>query len=183
MSYYAPFDPDGGSDLPAFDAGKLRPATVDDAAGVARLIADRHGADYDEALARTTRELETTVAEPDRYLMLVAEEGGEIVGFGRARFEEAGRDNEKAPRGWYLMGVVVTPRHHRRGIGHALTQGRLDWIAQRAGGAYYFANRENRTSIALHDAFGFVVHTRNFGYTRADLSDEDGVLYKVDLRA
>ncbi len=182
MGHFAPYDPDGRSDHPAFDSD-VRRATIDDAPAVARLIAERQDTSFEETLRRTTRELEDTAAEPDRYLVLVAEEEGEIVGFARARWEPAGRGNPSAPEGWYLMGIIVAPAHYRRGVGRVLTQERLDWIAGKADKAYYFVNKANQTSIALHDAFGFVERRRDFGYTRAKLPAEDGILYEVDLSA
>jgi ribosomal protein S18 acetylase RimI-like enzyme len=77
---------------------------------------------------------------------------GELVGYGRTVHAAA----PASPEGWYLLGVTVSPRWRRRGIGQALTEQRISWVSQRASYVYYFTHRENRASQALHQRLGFV---------------------------
>jgi RimJ/RimL family protein N-acetyltransferase len=97
-----------------------------------------------------------------------------IIGYARARlFEpEAQVPDDIAPPGYYLMGVFVVPNERRTGIGAALTQARLDWIANRAPTAWFFVNARNAASIALHERLGFEEVTRRFSFPVSRLTGE-----------
>jgi ribosomal protein S18 acetylase RimI-like enzyme len=120
------------------------------------------------------------VESPDR-LFVVAEYGTAVIGYGRVLQFVPEQDAPPgiAPRGYYLMGLVVHPDHRRTGVGAALTQARLDWISQRSDVAWYFANARNAPSIALHAQFGFEEVTRSFSYPRVDFEGGEGVLFRL----
>jgi ribosomal protein S18 acetylase RimI-like enzyme len=79
------------------------------------------------------------------------------------------------------MGLVITPAYRRRGIGAELTRRRLEWIAERAGEAFYFVNAQNRASIALHDEFQFEEVTREFTYPGVTFKGGAGIVYRKTL--
>ena len=114
---------------------------------------------------------------------LVAEADARTVGFGKvARFvPPADSPANAAPSGWYLAGVVVSPAWRRRGIGALLTRSRLEWIAERADRAYYFANARNQASIDLHRRFGFVELTRDFHHPKVTFKGGVGILFSCEL--
>lgn len=120
------------------------------------------------------------VESPDR-LLVIAEYGTAVIGYGRVLLFVPERDAPPriAPRGYYLMGVVVHPDYQRRGVGAKLTQARLDWISQHSDVAWYFANARNAASIALHASFGFEEVTRSFSYPRVDFEGGEGILFRL----
>jgi ribosomal protein S18 acetylase RimI-like enzyme len=118
-------------------------------------------------------------------LLVVAERAGEVVGYGRVLRFERGPDApaDIAPSGYYLMGLIVHPGNRRVGVASALTRARLDWIAERADEAWYFANALNAASIALHAPFGFEEVTRSFFYPQVDFDRGEGVLFRLTFPA
>jgi GNAT superfamily N-acetyltransferase len=121
-----------------------------------------------------------TEADP-RRLLLVGEQAGELAGYGVAgAFEPAaGAPRNHAPEGWYLLGLVVRPDRRRLGVGAQLTRSRLVWIYERAPQAYYFANRLNLATIALHARFGFQELTRDFWYPGVTFTGGHGILFRA----
>jgi ribosomal protein S18 acetylase RimI-like enzyme len=123
------------------------------------------------------------VQDPEHQLA-VADIGEAIVAYGRAGLFE--REPEApagtAPRGYYLTGVFVRPDQRRGGIGAALTQARLDWIAERADDAWFFANARNVASIDLHRRFGFEEVTRRFSFPGLMFEGGEGILFRLRLR-
>ena len=111
----------------------------------------------------TYQPLEASLQPPDDLVLGVAEQrhADSIAALYSVReglpveVGAAWLDHEEAPKGFYLLGVVVDESFRRQGIGHVLTQMRLDWIRGRADQAYYFANAANEPTIDLHERFGF----------------------------
>ncbi|HET9950318.1 MAG TPA: GNAT family N-acetyltransferase [Candidatus Eisenbacteria bacterium] len=181
MSEFAEYAPGARSSeeppLTGTDGLRLRPASAVDLPRLAPIAAAREGIAPERALEG----FETFLAEADagRALLLLAELGAEAIGFAKASYftPPPGSPANVAPEGWYLSGVVVSPRHRRRGVGAALTAARLEWIDARSPRAYYFANARNRVSIDLHEGFGFVEATRDFVHPRATFEGGVGVLF------
>jgi len=123
--------------------------------------------------------LEEECEHPER-LLLVAEVEGELVGYGRARLLDA---IGGAPTGYYLTGLFVRAGSRRAGVGAALTEARLRWIAERADEAWFFANARNDASIALHRRFGFEEVTRDFDVPGVTFDGGQGILFRSPLRA
>ncbi|MGH6628448.1 MAG: GNAT family N-acetyltransferase [Burkholderiales bacterium] len=157
----------------------VRPAWMEDVNGLAALHQEREGGDLGQHRERYRSEL---TEDPDwqRRLLLVAEDGAALAGFGRVLYFQPPPNSPAniAPAGWYLMGLIVTPAYRRRGIGAELTGRRLRWIAERAGEAFYFVNAQNRASIALHEAFQFEELTRDFIYPGVTFTGGVGILYR-----
>jgi aminoglycoside 6'-N-acetyltransferase I len=108
---------------------------------------------------------------PDAKGSFVARTAGAIVGFGQVT-----RDKDHAQH-WWLGGLVVEPRHRRRGIGRALAAARIAYA--RARGATTILSEthlDNPTSIRYHEGIGF---TNNGVFTAAD--GDRKVAFRLDL--
>lgn len=160
----------------------VRPAVDDDAQAIAGFLCQRHGGDVGTITERTRTEIASTGCL-DTHALFAAEVDGSIVGFGRARHWTPGEDApaKAAPPGWYLMGVIVDAPWRRRGVGHALTAARMDWIAERSDEAWYFVNARNRASVDLHACFGFREVTRAFVFPGVTFEGGVGVLFRAAL--
>ena len=156
----------------------VRMATARDVAPCVALAAKASGRGVREWRTRLRDDLERA----DR-LLLVAQAGPDLVGYGRARRFEPGRDaaSDVAPAGHYLLGLFVEPELRRRGIARALTEMRLAWIKRRAARAWFFTNAQNTASIELHRPFGFVEVTRAFSFPRVTFEGDVGILYRADF--
>lgn len=179
MSEYAAYEPEspGTEGLPPVGPESIRRARHADAAGIAALVAARHGTPFERALDGARREF-AGIATGNPWVLFVADVDGGVVGFGRAR-QTAAQDN--LPAGWYLMGLIVHTAYRRRGIGLALTRRRLAWIQERSNEAYYFVNKKNRASIDLHSQLGFEEITDDFQHDNAHLARGEGYLYRISL--
>jgi ribosomal protein S18 acetylase RimI-like enzyme len=120
------------------------------------------------------------LGDPQRNFA-VAASGNQIVGYARAHlFEpEADAQSGRAPSGYYLIGLFVSPDHRRCGLGASLTSFRLDWIRQRADEAWFFANAKNVASIELHERFGFEEVTRRFSFPGVTFDGGEGILFRL----
>jgi GNAT superfamily N-acetyltransferase len=108
------------------------------------------------AAAPWRQTLTRTVRDGGQRALFVAETCGQIAGYGRVVSVEADpKVPGTAPPGWYLLGLVVDEAWRRRGIGEALTTARMAWVSERSGRLYYFTNRGNLASQALHERLGF----------------------------
>jgi ribosomal protein S18 acetylase RimI-like enzyme len=139
---------------------------------MAALAAERDGGVAEERVPQLERDVE----DPDAAL-LVAEAGGDVVAYARARHVA-----DAAPPGWYLLGVIVRPDARRRGIGRELTRRRLEWIGERAPEAFYFVNERNRASIDLHAELGFVELARDFSFPGVSFDGGSGIVFRAALR-
>ncbi|HUK63834.1 MAG TPA: GNAT family N-acetyltransferase, partial [Dongiaceae bacterium] len=159
----------------------IRLAAPSDVHAIAALIQTRHGGPIEPRIEFITREIERSAG--GETVIQVARLDDDVVGYAKASHfaPEAVGDHPPAPAGWYLLGVIVRPESRRRGIGHALTLSRLDWIARRSDRAYYFANLLNRVSIELHRRLGFVERTREVHIPGVSFTGGAGALYEVRL--
>jgi ribosomal protein S18 acetylase RimI-like enzyme len=122
------------------------------------------------------------LGDPTR-LLLVAASDGDIIGYARAHFFEPEDDapSDRVPRGYYLLGLFVSPVHRRLGVGSALTRERLDWIRNRADEAWFFSNARNVASIELHRRLGFAEVTRSFSFPGLEFEGGEGILFRLGL--
>ena len=140
---------------------------------VAEMVISRAGGVHERRVQQLTADL----TDPDRGLW-VADYGGEVVGYGRVQRFQADPDAPPltAPDGFYLIGLGVAERLRRRGMGRAITQARLEWIASRAPEAWYFTNARNETSLRLHAQLGFRPVTEDFVFPGVEFEGGRGVL-------
>jgi aminoglycoside 6'-N-acetyltransferase I len=154
---------------------ETRPATTRELRELAAIRAARD--DIPESSAAANFERLFALAVEGTAAVIVAATAETIVGYGTA--EHMAR--AALPAGWYLGGVVVVPAHRRRGIGARLTRVRLEWVAQRAGQAFYFVNGSNRASIDLHTPFGFREIARDLQVPGLTFTDGIGLLFRTDF--
>jgi ribosomal protein S18 acetylase RimI-like enzyme len=159
----------------------IRPAAPPDLPKIAAIAALREKEPVHEW--RSVIERIHAQALRGRALLLVAENAGEVAGFGKVGYfaPPLASPENVSPTGWYLTGVVVSPAHRRRGLGLMLTMARLDWIAERSHEAFYFANAHNRASIDLHHAVGFEELTRDFYHPNVRFEGGSGILFRCKL--
>jgi ribosomal protein S18 acetylase RimI-like enzyme len=178
---FAEFQPDVRGE--PLEGVRIREATVEDAGAIAALAVERDGLDPVETLAGVTRELAWIADEgAGRKVVFVAEHEGGVIGYGRAAWREYSVvDGARGvPDGWYLTGVIVAPAWRRRGVGRALVEARLTFIAERSDRAYYFASARNVVSIAMHEALGFRELARDVVAPGTTFTGE-GVSFVADL--
>lgn len=175
MPSFAPHDPTAtGADPPGDLA--LRPAAASDLGDLVELAIARDGGDRQRRRQGFGRDLEAD----DRRLW-VATTGRRVVAYGRLGRHDPAEDLGTNPAGWYLDGLIVAGPWRRRGIGAALTGRRLEWLSGRTGAAYYVANENNLSSIALHAAFGFVEIARGIRFPGVEFEGGQGLLFAVEL--
>lgn len=131
----------------------IRPATLADGAAIARIYNEGirgRGATF-ETRERTVDDIRAWFAEP-RFPLLVAVDGGQVVGFASASSYRA----RACYAGIAEYSVYVATSHHGRGVGSALMPVFLDALEQ--AGFWKVLSRlfpENTASRALCARFGF----------------------------
>ena len=139
---------------------ELRPATVADAAAVARVFIDAWRAAYPGVLAPDVLEMWDPAAverwmrdriEDPREVTVVALDGDGIV----TGFTGYGPDAD-APDGGQISSVYIAPAHGRRGIGTALVRHALEALAARGfADVTLWVFEANAPARALYDSLGF----------------------------
>lgn len=150
----------------------VRPAEEGDLPGI--LDTDRQSGRIPLTLASLAAALEDT-----SRLVVVAEAGGEVVGWGKTHYWDY--SDGPAPAGHYLGGVTVRPAQRRHGVGAALTAARLRWIWDRTPDAWYVVNAGNTASIGMHSAWGFVEVARAARFHTTTFDGGTGLLLRAHL--
>ncbi|WP_222710386.1 GNAT family N-acetyltransferase [Quadrisphaera setariae] len=139
----------------------------------AALLAAAHyggeGATWQERLARA-------LAAPDA-LFAIAEVSGQVVACAKAA-RCAPVDDDDAPAGLYLTGLLVDPAWRRRGLGEQLTRWRLERLRRSGEPVLFFTNARNTASLALHTRLGFVEVGRAASYLGEPFTGGVGVLMR-----
>ncbi|MBO0898636.1 GNAT family N-acetyltransferase [Cellulomonas sp. zg-ZUI222] len=132
-------------------------------------------------------------AHPDAYrravenpdcCVLVAEcssQAGDPITVGGAQTYLHAAVVDAAPTGHYLGGVTVDPSWRRRGIALALTEVRVQWIADRADEVFYVVNPRNLASIELHRRWSYEEVMRSSHLTGVEFSGGVGILMHAAL--
>ncbi|MEA2211882.1 MAG: hypothetical protein QOF83_1830 [Solirubrobacteraceae bacterium] len=131
------------------------PSVTNGAASFEEVAPD--SAEMTERIARTSQ----------RYPWLVAEDGGDILGYAYATEHRA----RSAYRWAADTTVYVSDRHHRRGAGRAL-YGALLPLLRRQGlyAAVAGITLPNQASVGLHEHMGFALvgHYRDIGFKHGE---------------
>jgi len=151
----------------------VRPLAEADVSAVSEIYAERERVDRE----RATRAVSPWVDSDPHRRVFVAERHGQVLGYGKAERLRAGDEAGRAPTGWYLTGLVVTPSARRHGVGVSLTLGRLKALAGVTDEVWYFANVRNRATIALHERLGFEFVTNDFHISGVTFNGGHGALY------
>lgn len=118
---------------------------------IARIDAVASGCDIDSIVPLIRKDLHRDGTQP---LVALAVVRGLVVGYAKLYF---GPFANGWPAGAWFTGLTVDPAWRRRGVGEALTAARLERAdADGPVTAFYFTTADNRASIALHEALGFV---------------------------
>jgi ribosomal protein S18 acetylase RimI-like enzyme len=151
MTVYAAYAPDAGGRAPV--PVSVRPATDADVEVILRI---------EEAAGRARESIGSAegyhraVADPERCVLVAESVDGSRPGVpGWAKTHRHLEAVDLAPAGHYLGGITVDPAWRRRGVGAALTDARLRWLAARTDEVYFVVNAQNRASIDLHARWGF----------------------------
>lgn len=176
---FAPFDP-----APASREAPLtplvEPATVDDVEAMTALAIARGDGDPDTR-RRGFERLVHRAHEAEGPVVLVARvEGPTIIGYGIAD-RLVPPEGPYVPAGLYLTGLVVDPAWRRRGAGAALVRARLEALRPRATTVRAFVSAQNRASIALLTAHGFVLEADDVAVPGVEFSGGRGLLYRRDF--
>lgn len=100
-------------------------------------------------------ELELVLGDPERTVVLVAEEGGRRLGFAEISLREWAEGCASRPVG-YLEGWYVEPDVRGRGVGRALVESAERWLLARGVDEMASdADPENTASLAAHGRLGF----------------------------
>ena len=143
----------------------VRPAVAADRAAIGRLgallVAEHHEFDPKRFIAPipnlAERYGEFLIGQSERPEMrvLVAERGGEVVGYAFGGMEGNDYMALRGPAG-VVYDLVVDPDHRRQGIGQALLAAALDELAELgAPRALLFTADKNHVAQALFDKVGF----------------------------
>lgn len=133
---------------------------------------------------KTKREIFLNLNDPE-YRLFVAILDDEVVGFCRF-FHSRGLAKEKikfdSPEGWYGMGILVSPRHRRKSIARFLFQERIKILESlNASALYSIVDVNNKTSIKMHEEFGFREVSRARGFLHLEFPNSSGILFKLDI--
>ena len=144
----------------------VRPATIDEASGIARVHARSWQAAYrgivadafleglsDEEWVERWRTIFTEPSTGARTLVSV--EGDAVTGF--ARIGPA-RDPDPPGPGWdEVYAIYLDPAYWGRGVGSALMIGLLDTVAEGVPGVSLWVFRDNARARAFYERHGFEV--------------------------
>lgn len=177
---FAEYDPAARAPRQTPPPVQVRELTTADVTTCAALIASRGGGDPDVAAGRLRRDLD----HPDRHLF-VAASGDDVVGYGAVvRHVPSQTDpSDTAPAGYYLVGLMISPRWRRRGIGEVLTTTRIAWVRQHADEVWCFANLANTAVRDLQRRLGFEEVTREFSFPGAPLTPGEVVLLRLPAQS
>lgn len=125
---------------------------------------------WDEEPANAHRaEAQEQLAEPERFLNLVALDGAAVVGFAEASIRHEYVNGCEDSPVLFLEGICVAPERRRRGLARRLVAAVADW--GRTQGCREFASdtwHDDLESHAFHLAAGFA-ETERVVYFRQEL--------------
>lgn len=125
---------------------------------------------WDElTVAEHRAEAEEQLAEPERFLNLVALDGGTVVGFAEASIRHEYVNGCEHSPVLFLEGICVAPDSRRQGLAQRLVAAVADW--GRSSGVREFASdtwHDDAESHAFHLAAGFA-ETERVVYFRQEL--------------
>ncbi len=181
MASFATYDPDAqGAPLPNV---LIRSAGIQDVRRVSEIYAQREGDCADRVEPLVAKEFKNHSPAWEERFVCVAVINGRVEAYGRSAYmrmtERPGV--EGMPDGWYLSGLVVDPAFRRRGLGRRLVEHRLERLAAHTDEVRYFVSDHNKSSIALHESFGFTRARSGVSFPRTDFDKREGSLFVLTL--
>ena len=127
----------------------VRPATIDDAAEIARLSAELG---YPSSVQQIEERLSSLLANPDQFIAVAGHSGGVLVGWVAAESRlllESGRRGE-------ITGLVVEAATRRSGVGARLLAAVESWAENRGHASIVVRSNVSRTeSHPFYVAHGY----------------------------
>lgn len=134
---------------------------------------------------KTERELYLNIHDPE-YRLLVAVIENEVVGlcrFYHSKNLPIEKKKFKSPEGWYAMGTLVSADHRRKNIAKFLSDERLKYLKiHNAPSLYSAVDTNNKTSIRMHEKFGYEEVERAQGFLHLDFQPSTAILYKLEIK-
>jgi ribosomal protein S18 acetylase RimI-like enzyme len=146
-------------------AVNIRPATPKDVPTIGRLgallVREHHDFDPQRFIAATAQTekgygsfLGTQLAEPD-IVILVAERGGEVIGYTYSGVEGTDYMSLRGPAG-VMYDIVVDPDHRKQGVGRMLVDATLEALKKKGAPRVVLSTAErNAAAQRLFDRAGF----------------------------
>jgi RimJ/RimL family protein N-acetyltransferase len=153
---------------------------------ICKMMAERNPLEkIEEIKKKTEREISLNKNDPE-YRLFVAVIEDEVVGLCRF-YHSRGLPKEKikfaSPDGWYAMGTLVSEQHRRKSIAKFLFQERLKILKSfNASALYSIVDITNKTSIRMHQEFGFIEESRAKGFLHLDFQNSEAILFKFDIK-
>jgi GNAT superfamily N-acetyltransferase len=148
-------------------------ATAADVTGLAELQTAARGGTVAEWAARIGR-----AVDHERNAVVLARVGEALAGYATVA-HLAEHPDDRAPTGYYLVGVTVAADWRRRGIGTALTHWRMEWAWRHDPEVWCFISTANPASIDLHLSMGFTEVRRGPQFQGITFSGSEGVLLRA----
>jgi ribosomal protein S18 acetylase RimI-like enzyme len=146
-------------------AVNIRPATPKDVPTIGRLgallVREHHDFDPERFIAATAQTekgygsfLGTQLEEPD-IVILVAERGGEVIGYTYSGVEGTDYMSLRGPAG-VMYDIVVDPDHRKQGVGRMLVDATLEALKKKGAPRVVLSTAErNAAAQRLFDRAGF----------------------------
>ncbi|WP_041653509.1 aminoglycoside 6'-N-acetyltransferase [Allomeiothermus silvanus] len=109
--------------------------------------------------ANDPSEVMDQLARPERFQILVAEEGSQFIGWVEVALRDYAEGCQTSPVG-YLEGWYVVPTHRQSGIGRKLVEAAEDWA--RGKGC-----TEMASDTKIHNTLSQIAHAR-LGYAEVE---------------
>ena len=138
---------------------QIRFAVSTDASDIGKIEVKVYGEypdPFDQVIEKINKAIKAQESNEILQKTWVAIKNRKIVGFSKIGFRKnIVNDFPDLVKGWYLTGVTIHPNWRRMGIAGLLVQTRMDWLKDKTNEVYYWSNKKNRVSEALHKKFGF----------------------------
>ena len=140
---------------------KVRLAIPTDANDIGRIEVKVYG-EYPENYKLVIKKIKEAITTQGSIESLrktwVAVKNKKILGFAKVGYINTIINNfPDFIKGWYLTGVTIHPDWRRKGVGQFFVKTRLNWLKEKTDEVYYWSNKDNKASEALHKIFGFKV--------------------------
>lgn len=133
---------------------------------------------------KTHKEISLNMTDPE-YRLFVALLDNEVVGLCRlynSRKLAPEKLKFEAPEGWYAMGTLVSSQYRRKGIAKFLSEERRKFLKSiNVSTLYSMVDVENKTSLKMHQEFGFEEVARAKGFLHLDFPNSSAILFKLKI--
>ena len=138
---------------------QIRFAVPTDASDIGKIEVKVYGEypdPFDQVIEKINKAIKAQESNEILQKTWVAIKNRKIIGFSKIGFRKnIVNDFPDLVKGWYLTGVTIHTNWRRKGIAGLLVQTRMDWLKDKTNEVYYWSNKKNRVSEALHKKFGF----------------------------